>query len=262
MSFFNISTNNGKMNIKAKAIVPLPDILWYKFNSTTYSGSGSTIVNSATSGSSYNGTYSTGTISNTTFQGTPCISFTSGVGGDNRAITSPAITLPSSSTLGNGITICFWIYLTSRGGNGGTFLLLDSTTSPGYYTGINTFFQNGNIFMMSGNYGATSGFTDNGSTPTNFLNTWNHFALTVSSNRVNGGGTAGDGITKYYINGVANTAFNSSTMLNAYFITGIQYSIQLFASSTSGYMSDFRLYGTPLSSSVINTIYTTGRPTS
>jgi hypothetical protein len=114
---------------------------------------------------------------------------------------------------------------------------------------------------MSG-YGATSSFLDNGSTPTNFLNTWNHFALTISSNRVNGGGGAGDGIAKYYINGVANTAFNSSTMLNGYFITGIQYSIQLFASSTSGYMSDFRLYGTPLSSSTINTIYTTGRPTS
>jgi len=250
MSFFNISTNNGKMTIKPKALVPLPDILWYKFNSTTYSGTGTTIVNSATSGSSYNGTYSlTGTISNTTFQGTPCISFTSGVGGDNRAITTPAITLPSSSTLGNGITICFWIYLTSRGGNGGTFLLLDSTTTPGYYTGINTYFSNGS-------------FLDNGSTPTNFLNTWNHFALTISSNRVNGGGVAGDGIAKYYINGVANTAFNSSTMLNSYFITGIKYSIQLFASSTSGYMSDFRLYGTPLSSSTINTIYTTGRPTS
>jgi len=234
-------------------VFPLtPDIIWYKFNSST-SIIGSTVVNSATSGSSYNGTYSTGTISNTTFQGRNCISFTSGAGGDNRAITSPAITLPSSSTIGNGITICFWIYLTSRGSNGGTFFLLDSTTSPGFYTGINTFFENGNIFIMGG-YGATSNFRDDGSTPTNFLNTWNHFAITISTTRVSSGGTAGDGIAKYYINGVENTAFNSSTMLNGYFKTEKQYSIQLFASNSSGYMTDFRFYGKPLSSSSINTI--------
>lgn len=261
MSFFNVSTNNGKMNIKAK--VPLPDILWYKFNTTTYSGTGTTVVNSATSGSLYNGSYnsSAATISNTTFQGTPCISFTAGAGGDNKSITTPTITLPSSSNIGNGITILFWIYLTSRGGNGGTFMALDSITSPGYYIAINTYFSNGSYLVMNG-YGATSVFSDNGSTPTNFLNTWNHFALTISSNKVNGGGVAGDGIAKYYINGVENTAFNSSTMLNGYFINGIQYNFKLFASSISGYMSDFRVYGTPLSSSTINTIYTTGRPTS
>lgn len=257
-------------------LVPTPDILWVKFNYGTLindprnpsnvpsSTVATSIANYATSGITNNLNF--WGINNGSYTGTPPTGSTSSIlftsGNYKFMFTSPVLTLPSSATLGNGYTICFWIYIVSSGANGARIFTLSNAgntvgSTDASIDGFTMYTIGGSTTIPLQQTGATSGYTD---TTSYSLNTWTHVAFTSTVAIVNSS-AANSATSAYYINSVAKSGF-TSTNCNAYLQTATSYNIGLFNNGVSGYMSDLRVYGRRLSSTDINTIYSAGRPTS
>uniref|UniRef100_A0A6C0HSI0 Uncharacterized protein n=1 Tax=viral metagenome TaxID=1070528 RepID=A0A6C0HSI0_9ZZZZ len=240
---------------------PPPDILWLKGNSTTYSGSGSVITNSASSGAAYNCNYWSvnGTLIVDTFGGGPVLKFVST--NSYFMVTSPVLPIPSNDVVGKGFTICFWFYPITFGPNGSRLISLapvgntSSTTENGYngvFTIWNTADRTTLVFV---NEGSTAYTHD-----ANAAGSWYHLAYTsivVTANST----TAGSASTKLYRNGVSLDISTGGAKLNSNMTPTTNYNFAL-AYGSSMYYSDIRIYGKELSSTEISAIYTGGRPTS
>lgn len=255
----NFDKYNTAIALSSLAI-PVPDLLWFKFDSTTYSGTGSTLINAATSGSSNNGSFwsANGTLVNTTVGGAPCLRAVSS--NNYFVMTTPALSLPSNAVVGNGYTIAFWVYIPvgswgnaarifSLGNSGNTAASTDAgSDAPSIYTGTNIPGTVAIQYAGSSYYPDTTSFTGN---------VWTHVAFT-STVKTAGSSAAGAATSAYYINGTAKSGFNPNSNCNAYLATGTSYNVGMADHSITEYFYDLRVYGTPLSASAIQNIYQYG----
>jgi hypothetical protein len=229
--------------------IPVPDLLWYKCDNTTISGT--TMINSATSGASYNGSIWTanGTVSYGTTKRT-----TSGVGSIQCVssknyfnITTPAILYPTN-TSGNGYTVMLWIYLNGTGSN--AYRILDWTnggnTSTAMEQGPGIAIYN----LITIQQGFTGGVAYADTSITYTTGVWYHVCY---ASRSNGGTGTNSATSTYYLNGLPVTG---RTNYNDAFAPPSSNETMGFASKTLNiHYYDIRVYGTRLTDSTILAIY-------
>ena len=241
------STSAVSNSVTTIAPIPTPDLIQYKYNNTTVSGT--SFINAASgsvgNGSIWtaNGTATTSSSKHTTI-GTYSVSIAS-TNGSKNVVSTPLFTPPS--TAGQGYTICAFINYVSTGNT------MPFQMSPSYGTNdTNNAFQNssnGTVYLwgFSPLYFALNGSVNNQVQATSTTNTWYHIAFTNLCNTTGGGtGAAGSGIM--YFNG---SQFNTTTE----YWGGNNSSLGLSESSFNGNIYDFRLYGSVLTPAQIATIY-------
>ena len=245
MSYFLVSTKNGKMNIKPVASYPLNTdstlLLYYTFETTN----GVNLLNNKT------GIYDA-SLSNTAIVTTSNKKNGSQSGYFNG--TGYYVTLPSTLTIGtNGFTIACWINITAFPSNNTTILQL----GDGNGNGSNGQFQNGNLgFYLYSNsniqfyafaYSVSGVYTSN-FTP----GAWYHIAYTYNSSFQ----------SVMYVNGIAvQTITNNGTYpftsypIQYFYLGNGTYNGGFGNPSYNGYLDDFRLYNRVLSASEVASLY-------
>ena len=241
----------GKSNANANALttmnaIPTPDLIWYKCDNTTISGS--SFINAA-SGSVGNGSIwtanGTASLSSSiyTTSGSYSVSFSSN--SSKNVVSTPLFTLPSTS--GQGYTLCAWIRYNSTGN------IMPFQMSPSYGTNdAHNSFQNssnGSVYLwnFSPLYFALNNAANNQVQATSATGTWYHVAFTNLCNTTGGGtGSAGSGIM--YFNG---SQFSTTTG----YWGGANSSLGLSETNFNGNIYDFRVYGSVLTPTQIATIY-------
>ena len=241
------STSAISNSVTTVSAIPIPDLVWYKCDNTTVSGT--SFVNAASgsvgNGSIWtaNGSAATSSSIHTT-SGTYSVSIASTNAAKN-VVSTPLFTLPS--TAGQGYTICAWINYVSTGNT------IPFQMSPSYGTNdANNAFQNssnGSVYLwnFSPLYLALNGSVNNQVQATSTTGTWYHIAFTNLCNTTGGGtGAAGSGIM--YFNG---SQFNTTTG----YWGGTNSSLGLGENGFNGNIYDFRVYGSVLTPSQIATIF-------
>uniref|UniRef100_A0A6C0HTG9 Glycine-rich domain-containing protein n=1 Tax=viral metagenome TaxID=1070528 RepID=A0A6C0HTG9_9ZZZZ len=240
---------------------PIPDLIWLKFDTTTYTG-GQTLTNAGTLGTiTCNFWSANGTITNVT-KGSTTIALISNTTGSTSNgywnVTSSTITIPTGS-YGMGYTFCYWIYVPSNGlplSNGATGMLASFGGTPNSATQgwINTYFA-GNYFSGSGTgitnmvnwYYPSSAYNDTTFTSTTTYSKWYHIAIVqfcTNSNTSN---------VYIYKNGAS-----VNTTTTTYPTSSQSINLGIATAQTSAYYSDVRVYGRPLLSSEITSVYNYG----
>jgi predicted heme/steroid binding protein len=244
--------------VTKKSIKNILDILWYKMDSTTFSGT--TLINAASSGSINNGTFysSNGTITTDTTKhiGTYSSSllFVSTGNSSYYVVNSPLFTLPSN-TIGNGFTFSFWYHQNSSqqagsrlltwgvGGSGSTSTETNTNVISWYTAG-----GNGETYI---NYNGN--FVNLNTAPS--YNQWHHIALVVTSN---GGSGLGSATSTHYVDGIPINGFQN--FQDYYPTTGQSNSLAFCHHAYNINFQDIKVYGTPLSSQNIAALYSSGTP--
>ena len=257
----NSLTSATSAAVNTPSLVPTPDLVWLKFDSTTYTGVQS-LVNAGSAGTvSANFWSANGTITNTTKGGSTCAYITNNNSGSNGkwTVTTSSITLPAN-VAGNGWTLTWWMYISSGGlaaGNGAQCMLATfnspNTATQGW---INSYYS-GSYFNGSGDttssfvyWYPTSAYNDSASWATSPTGVWHHIAFVVTCTSV------GSATFAPYHNGSLENG--GSTLGTNYPNTGTSVNFAINANSANIYYHDVRLYGTPLTSTQINTMYTAG----
>jgi len=243
------------------ATIPTPDLVWFKFDSTTYTGV-QTLVNAGTAGTvSANFWSANGTITNTTQGGSTCAYITNTFTGSTGkwTVTTSSITLPTN-TAGNGWTVSYWMYIPTTGSGGGLTASNGAECMLASFTSnLNTATQGWISSYYSGNY-----FNGSGNNPSNLVywylgnaynvaaswatsptGSWHHIAFVITST----GST--NGTYALYHNG----STESSGTTTAYPASGTSVNFAINANSANIYYRDVRVYGTPLSPAQINYMY-------
>jgi hypothetical protein len=240
---------------------PVPDLIWLKFDETTYTGI-QRLTNAASSGSiTCNFWNVNGTITNITSgeNTVALISNTTGsIANGYWNITSSEITIITGSH-GMGYTLCYWLYVPIGGlpNQGGITCMLASfigTPDSATQGWIDTYFA-GNYFNGSGSnisnivnwYYPGAAYNDNTFTGTTTYSTWYHisivqFCTANNSSNVN-----------IYKNG---TSVNTTT--STYPTSSQSVNFGIATNLTSAYYSDVRVYGRPLIPEEITSVYNYG----
>jgi len=243
MSYFLVSTNNGKMNIKPVATYPLNTdsslLLYYTFETTN----GLSLLNNKT------GLYDA-SLSNTAIVTTANKKNGSQSGYFNG--TGYYVTLPSTLTIGtNGFTIACWINITALpfsncviwqlgDGNGSGSPAWNGNISFGIYS--NNVIQVGS-FKHGINCSYSSGFS---------TGSWYHIVFTFNSSfqcllYVNGSQVQSSNGSEYtFVNSPVSYCYLGNGTYNGGFGNP----------SYNGYLDDFRIYNRVLSAAEIASLYT------
>ena len=251
-------------SVTTQSAVPVPDLIWFKFDSTTWNGSNigvGAFVNSASSGSTFSGSYwnGNGTISNANLNGVNCLKVVQN-GGNKFLLTTNAITLPTSVS-GNGYTLCFWFYLISTSGYSYTRIMSlgDIATQKNDGTGSEANNDAPSIYLSATGVvqvqvaGASGSFYSSQYTQPNGV--WVHYAYVAINTSTGSYGTSGSANATFYINNVQK--YSNSTIDNAW-LSNTTYNLAMGNYNTNMYIADVRLYSTPLTSTNIGTIYNYG----
>jgi len=253
MSFFSVSTNNGKMNIKPVATYPLNTdsslLLYYTFETTN----GLSLLNNKT------GLYDA-SLSNTAIvttankkngsQSAYFNTFTGALSSSTTTSTNTFVILPNIiygyvNGVATGFTVSCWINVTNITNNPATEIW---QLGDGANLGLSIYPGGG---LQIGGHGINIAY---------FYvttNAWNHVVFTCDS-LLN---------TKVYLNNVLFTGgttsassypfTNSTTNLNFLGVYSSGGTINTYAQSTyNGYIDDFRFYNRVLSAAEIASLYT------
>jgi hypothetical protein len=228
-SFNSISQGIHKKNASTTSTITSTAFIHYKFKDATNSGTG---------GSTYNGTL-IGTDSFTSSPSPALPSKLSSLGLGALSVSDSNGKFSVNSAVANsvsvGFTICLWSY--PQNGNGSIFSL-GTSTSQSNYSNLIEFF--GSQYLLV--YGTSNNILGqvNGSATNNV---WQHHAFVFSNS----------GIT-YYYNGVST---NGSSVITpganrsvVYIGNGIR-----STGTSGGYIADFRIYQSQLTSTQISDIY-------
>lgn len=234
--------------------VSTPDLIWYKGDAATLSGT--TLINSATSGGSYNASIWTGngTVTQGTFGGKTAISVAS-AGNTYFVVTTPTFNFPISN--GRGYTLSFWFYYATSGSSVPRIMSIGNTTNASNQTDAG--YDAPSIYGTNPPYAIQE---QGGSTPyfsaANFLGTgnWNHCVLihtcTVASLATQNYVINGSGTCSLYINGVLQSV---GTSLQGYPGAGSTWSMGLCTRGATIYYRDIRIYTSILTPSQVAWIY-------
>lgn len=240
---------------------PIPDLIWLKFDTTTYTG-GQTLTNEGTLGTiTCNFWSANGTITNVT-KGSITIALITNTTGSTANgywnITSSTITIPTGS-YGMGYTFCYWMYIPSSGlpiASGVTGMLASFGGTPNSATQgwISTYFA-GNYFNGSGSsvtslvnwYYQSAAYNDTTFTGSTTYSKWYHISIVHFC--------SGSNTSNVYIykNG---TSVNTTT--STYPTSSQSINLGIATNKTSAYYSDVRVYGRPLLASEITSVYNYG----
>jgi hypothetical protein len=239
-------------------VLPIPEYVWLKFDTTTYTGS-QTLVNASTSGAACNFWSANGSITNTTIGGKcALVTNTSASNSSGKwTITTDTTVLPV--TAGSGYTIAYWMYIPSNGlpnGNGAECMLANYTEN------MNTATQGWISAYWAGNYvngfGASvsslvnwyisGAYNDSTYFPvSNPYGKWIHIGLSTSIG-------ASNSTFNYYLNGV-----NRFTNTGASIPTASQtINFAIAANMTSINYADVRVYKRAVSGPEMAAIYNYG----
>jgi len=242
----------------------IPDLVWLKFDNTTYTG-GQTLVNAETAGTvSVNFWSANGTITNTRLGGYNCAYITNNNTGSTGkwTVTTSAFTLPANIA-GNGWTVAWWMYIPATGSGGGLTASAGAECMLAQFTSnlntatqgwINTYYS-GSYFNGSGNnpssfvyWYPTSAYNDNASwVTTSLTGVWRHIAFVVTCT------SPGTGTFAPYHNGALENG--GATLSTSYPATGTSVNFAINANSANIYYRDVRVYGRPLTSNEITSLY-------
>jgi hypothetical protein len=239
---------------------PIPDLIWLKFDTTTYTGA-QTLTNAGTLGTiTCNFWSANGTITNLTKGSTTVALITNTAGSVANGywnVTSSTITIPSGS-YGMGYSLCYWMYIPSGGlplAYGALCLLSTFSGTPNSATQgwVNSNFA-GNYFNGSGssiaslaNFYYGNWYNDTTFTGTTTYARWYHIAVSVFCTASNSSNV------NIYRNGIS---VNTTTA--TYPTSSQSINLGIATAQTSAYYSDVRVYGRPLLSAEITSVYNYG----
>ena len=268
----NSLTSATSVAVNTPSAIPTPDILWFKFDNTTWNGTDlgtGAFKNAATTGTAYSGSYwwGNGTVTyNSNFNGAKCFRFAQSASPSNKFLfTTNAITMPSS-VAGNAYTICFWLYVPSFSGctYSRAFSLANISEQKNDGTGSEAgqdfpsmyFNSLGQLAIQSNNGTSYGGYTQ----PTGV---WTHYAFksvcTVTGASTGTNGQANTATSAFYINGTAQ--YSGSSYTNSWLTQGSGgFNVAMANYSINFYMADLRIYGSALTNTQVSTIYGLGTP--
>ena len=244
--------------VRSSISVPTPDIIWLKFNSTTYTGN-QTLYNAATGSITCNFWSANGIITNynnSTF-GCCLIKNTNGSSQSGKwNITSSDIIIPLG-TYGLGYSLSYWILIPSNGlpiASGATCMLakFNGTPNSAIQGWINTYYA-GNYFNGSGTNvtNMTHWFYQNipynDNSYTNPYNTWYHITIVQMCTDNN------KSTLSFFKNGT-----RTNTTTSTYPTSQQTINFGLASTQSSAYYSDVRVYGRPLENNEVTAIYNYG----
>jgi hypothetical protein len=257
-STFNSFHSRYVKNKLSLALPAIPELIWFKFDSSTISGS--TLINAALSGSSQNGTiYSANgsIVSDSTkhVQTYDSSVYVTAVGKTaNFIMNTPATLSVPTNIAGNGFTMSLWFYsdpnsatypqifVYGYSGSGAT------STAPENNT-IRLWSDQNGLILYNRFPGGLAGPL--GVTPT--PNAWHNFAFVCKCD----GGTLSNGqpsakSTVYY-DGLPLSNFNQYT--DAYPTPGFKSGVGGFNYGEARHFQDFRMYSRPLTDSNMLDLY-------